>query len=242
VLSCGFVSAGPFFSDETRPVVVWDVHQNPQGYIKRELERFLKNYWRDLLQSQPNHIEVIGEKLTIEGTIRPVLARYTIPYTIGRGYSSLDPRHKLIKRFEASGKEKLILLVLSDFDPAGEEIAHSFVVSLRNDFGVEESQIEPIRVALTPAQIREFELVPVMQAKESDANYDRFIERYADTTVHELDALAPGQLQEVLTRTIDRVIDVEAFNADLDQEKQDASFLNGVRQTVYEALRSLNLE
>jgi hypothetical protein len=64
-----------------------------------------------------------------------------------------------------AAKERLVLLVLSDFDPNGEEIAHSFVRSLRDDFGLNENDIEPIRVALTTAQIREFELVPVMSLK-----------------------------------------------------------------------------
>jgi hypothetical protein len=228
--------------DETRPIVIWDCHQTPQSFAKREINNFLKNYWRDLLQSQPNHIELVDEKLTLEGTIRPVLMRYTIPYTIGRGYASLDPRHKLVKRFRASGKERLILLYLSDFDPDGDEIAHSFVRSLRDDFDLDEELIEPIRVALTKAQIREFQLLPVMAAKETSSNYDRFIERHSDTVVHELDALTPAQLQTVLTQAIDSVIDVEAFNAELDREQEDSVWLSGVRRTVQEALRSLSLE
>jgi hypothetical protein len=228
--------------DETRPVVTWAVHQTPQSFAKREVDNFLKGYWRDLLQSQPNHIELIGEKLTIEGTIRPVLMHYTIPYTIGRGYASLDPRHKLVERFRASGKERLILLVLSDFDPDGDEIARSFVRSLRDDFELDQEKIEPIRVALTSAQIRQFELPAVMTAKESSANYDRFIEPHADTVAHELDALTPEQLQEVLTDAIDSVIDTAAFNAELEREKEDSVWLNGVRRTVHEALRSLSLE
>jgi hypothetical protein len=228
-------------ADETRPIVIWDCHHTPRSFAKREIDNFLKGYWRDLLQSQPNHIELVAEKLTIEGTIRPVLMKYCIPYTIGRGYASLDPRHKLVRRFRASGKKRLILLYLSDFDPDGDEIAHSFVRSLRDDFDVDEELIEPIRVALTGAQIREFELLPVMTAKETSVNYDRFVERHADTVVHELDALTPAQLQEVLTHAIDSILDTEAFNAELEREKEDSVWLGGVRRTVHEALRSLNL-
>jgi hypothetical protein len=35
---------------------------------------------------------------------------------------------------------------------------------------------------------------------------------------------------------IDRVINKPAFNAELDAEKRDAAFLNGVRRRVHEAL------
>jgi hypothetical protein len=229
-------------SDETRPVTTWDVHKSPESFIKAERDRFLKNYFRDLLQSQPNHIEVIGEKLTIEGIIRPICMGFCVAYTIGRGYSSLDPRYKLVQRFKKSGKEKLVLLVLSDFDPAGEEIAHSFARSLRDDFDIDESRMEPIKVALTPDQIRELELPPQLEAKIDDPNYARFIERYLSTTVFELDAVEPADLARILTNALDSVIDIEAFNAELEREKQDAARLDAVRKTVFEALRGLNLE
>jgi hypothetical protein len=78
--------------DETRPVSTWDVHRNVGPFFRREIDSFCEGYWRDLLQDQPNHVEIVGEKLTIEGIVRPVAMKFCIPYTIGRGYSSLPPR------------------------------------------------------------------------------------------------------------------------------------------------------
>jgi hypothetical protein len=80
-----------------------------------------------------------------------------------------------------------------------------------------------------------------MTAKETSANYNRFVEEHADTVVHELDALSPEDLQDVLTEAIDSVLDVPAFNAELEREKEDSVWLTGVRRTVHEALRSLSL-
>src|SRR5579871_1789829 len=108
------------------------------------------------MQSQPNHVEIVGEKNTIEGVIRPIAMDYTIPYTIGRGYSSLPPRYAMAQRFKQSGKEQLVLLVLSDFDPEGEDIAESFARSMRDDFGIK--RIVPIKVALTSEQVQEMPL------------------------------------------------------------------------------------
>lgn len=51
-----------------------------------------------------------------------VAGRYGITMTSGRGYASLPPRIKLKDRFEASGKNKLVLLIVSDFDPEGEDM------------------------------------------------------------------------------------------------------------------------
>ena len=228
--------------DPTRPVVIWNTHLNPQSFAKKEIDGFLKGYWRDLQQSQPNHIEAIGEKLTIKGTIHSTLGRYTIPYTIGRGYASLAPRAKLVARFRASGKERLILLILTDFDPDGKEIGHSFARSLRDDFGLLERQIEPIQVALTLPQIHQFQLPAVMSAKPSSARYNRFVAETTGTVVHELDALKPQDLQGILSQAIDSVLDVAAFNAELEQEKQNAVWLSGVRQIVHQTLQSISLE
>ncbi len=70
-------------SDETRPVVVWDTHRCVGDFVRRECDRFLKNYWRGLLQSQPNWIELLVEKNTVASQLRSVAAKYTVPMTSG---------------------------------------------------------------------------------------------------------------------------------------------------------------
>ncbi len=225
--------------DETRPVILWNICQNVQGYLRGEIENFAAGYWRDLLQSQPNHIELVGEKITVESIIRPVAMRYCIPMTIGRGYCSLRPRSDIAERFRQSGKERLILLIVGDHDPDGEEIAHSFARSLRDDFGIEE--IEPIKVALTAGQVREFRLPRKLKAKKKSANYRRFADQHGDN-VWELEALRPETLQRVLQDAIDQVIDVEAFNNEVGQEKADAVKLGGMREIVLSALRGWDSE
>jgi hypothetical protein len=229
-------------SDITRPVKLWNTHPSPGPFIKQQLDRFLAGYYRDLLQSQPNHIEIVAEKLTIQGLVDPIAREYCIPCTIGRGFSSLDPRHKVAERFRASGKESLILLLLSDFDPSGEKIAHSFARSLRDDFRIEERSIKPIKVALTRDQVVALQLPPIMTAKENDPNYDRFIERYVDSTVHELESVEPDELQRILREAIQSVLDLELFNAEIEREKRDSVFLDAVRRTVLEAVKSLDLD
>jgi ParB-like chromosome segregation protein Spo0J len=226
-------------ADETRPVVLWDVHQDCRGFIRREIDGFLKGYWRDLTQSQPNHVEILGEKNTLLSVLRPVAAEYCIPLTVGRGFSSLPPRHAMHGRYRQSGKSKLVLLIVSDFDPDGEEIAQSFARSMRDDFGV--VNIHPVKVALTAEQVERFKLRPMMQAKETSANHAKFVERHSNN-VFEVEALPPAVLQAELRTAIDAVIDVAAFNAELEREKQDAACLAGVRNTVRNALQGSKLD
>jgi hypothetical protein len=141
------------------------------------------------------------------------------------------------QRFRKSGKEKLIVLILTDFDPDGEEIAHSFVRSMRDDFDV---PVEGVKVALTSVQVRELNLPPMMQAKAGSANYTKFTSEHGHD-VFELEAIPPDKLQELLEDAIDRVIDKAAFNAELDAEKSDAAFLSHVRRRVRAVLRNARM-
>jgi ParB-like chromosome segregation protein Spo0J len=227
-------------ADPTRPVVLWDVHRNPADFIAKQTEEFLKGYCRDTLGSQPNHVEVIGEKNTIQGIISGVCAEYCVPYTIGRGYCSLEPRRQLATRFRRSTKQKLVLLALADFDPDGDEIAHSFARSLRDDFGISPDRIVPVKVALTRDQVDQLNLPPIMQAKATSANYQRFASRHGDV-VHELEAVPATELQRILEQAITTVLDIDAFNAEVEKEKADAGYLAAFRRTAKEMLGQLQI-
>ncbi len=227
-------------ADATRPVTVWDVYRTAGDFLGRELAHFCRNYWRDLLQSQPNHIEIVAEKNTIEPIVRPVAMEFCIPLTSGRGYCSLPPRYDMARRYEKSGKEKLVLLIVSDFDPDGENIAHSFARSMRDDFGID--NIHPIKVALTADQIDQYDLPIGGKAKPRASTYKAFCARYGDDVVFELEALAPADLQTILRQAIESVIDIEAYNQEVERERQDAAQLEVVRRKMHSVLGSVNLD
>ena len=219
--------------DETRPVSLWRLYPEPGAFIAEQLDRLLKGFRRDYQQSQPHHLEVVGEKNTVQSTLKPVCGRFGIPLTIARGYPSLPVRAKIAKRYKASGKGKLILLVASDFDPEGEDIPHSLARSLRDDFGIE--AVEARKVALTAEQVRQMALPLNTSAKTSSSRFKRFAQQHG-RGVYELEAMTPRQLQDALTRSIDSAIDADAFNAELDAERGDAHYLERVRIAAHEAI------
>jgi ParB/Sulfiredoxin domain len=225
-------------ADETRPVVTWCVHRDPSTFLREQLDGFLTGYFRDLLQAQPNHVEVVAEKNTITPICRLVCMDYCLPLTSGRGYCSLPPRHEMAQRYRKSGKETLVLLLVSDFDPDGEEIAHSFARSMRDDFGI--ARIHPIKVALTADQVEEFELPPLMKAKKGSSNRAKFVRSHGEH-VWEVEALPPEQLQVILDEAIRSVLDLKAFNREVKSEREDAGHLAGVRQTVVRMLQEADL-
>ena len=91
---------------------------------------------------------------------------------------------------------------------------------MRDDFGIE--NIVPVKVALTMEQVEDLDLVPRMQAKEGDTRAKGFVEKNGKD-VFELEAVPPDVLAKMLRDAIDSVIDVDAFNHELDCEKADAA-------------------
>jgi hypothetical protein len=224
--------------DETRPVTVTACFPHAGLFLEKETDGLLKLYYRDLMQSQPHHIEIMYEKLTGYGFIKSVALKHCIPLTVGRGFSSLPPRHKIAERFRKSGKDSLIILAMSDLDPDGDEIAHSFARSMRDDFSIK--KVELIKVALTMDQAREREL-PVSdldRAKAGSTNYPKYVERYGTDNVWELEALSPAVQRQLLEDAIDSVIDVDAYNHEVAQEEEESVFLDTVRQRALLAIEA----
>lgn len=187
------------------------------------------------MQGQPHHIEIMLEKNALRTVIESVAREYCIPCTTGRGFSSLAPRYDLWRRFQQAGKAKLVLLMLTDFDPDGEEIAVSFARSLRDDFGI--TNIHAVKVALTADDVRDNDLPSDMDAKVSSPNYQKFLRKYGSTKVVELDAAPVKLLQAKLRETIQSVIDVAEYNAQVELEKQDSAHIEAHRQVVFDAIK-----
>lgn len=222
-------------SDDTRPFTQWNTHRNPESFITSEIKKLFLGYWRDLLQSQPNQIELVGEKLTVEKILKRAAAEYCVSVSIGKGYAPLDVRHKMVQRFKKSGKEKLVILYVSDFDPEGRDMPTAFARSLRDDFGIEEDRIQLVRVALNPEQISELNLPPMMKAKKDSSRYEKFAASHGDD-VYELEAVPPETLQQFVSDAILSVLDVDAFNEEHEREEQDAKELERRRQVAIAAV------
>ena len=227
--------------DPTRPVTTWRVFPGIKGFVTDELSNFMQGYYRDLQRSQPLHIEIVGEKNTVEGTIRPVACDYTLPLTISRGYSSIPPRRDMVERFRRSGKDKLLILFVSDCDPEGDDIAHAFARSIRDDFGV--SVVEGIKVALTRDQAADLNLPPAATAKTGSSRRKGFVERHGSDHVWELEAVPPGRLQEILRQHIEGVLDMDLFQQEKEREVRDAVAIEAaryaIRQTALQVLGTM---
>lgn len=221
--------------DETRPVLQWNTHKSVGTFISTELENLFSGYWRDLLQGQPNWIELLVEKNTVASSLKSIAGNYTIPMTSGRGYSSLPPRKGMIDRFKASGREKLVIIVVSDFDPEGEDIPNSFGLSLRDDFYFPEERLVIIKAALTHEQVRTLALHEGQLVKEGSSRYQRFVDKYGEHC-WEVEAVEFNLLREIVESTIRKILDIDAFEVELAQQSEDQKNLNEYRQKIKERI------
>ena len=219
--------------DGTRPIQLGGGFETLEQFVGQETENYLADYSRDLMQGQPHHIEIILEKNALRSIIESVARKYCIPVTTSRGYSSLSPRFDLVQRFLRSGKPKLILLMLTDFDPDGEQIAQSFARSLRDDFGLK--NIHPVKVALTADDVKNHALPSDMDAKPTSPNYKKFIEKYGVKAV-ELDAAPVDLLKSSLESAIQSFLDMDEFKAQIDLEAKDAVKIEAHRQILFSSI------
>jgi hypothetical protein len=226
--------------DVTRPADLHSAFANPAEFFRQEFKNFLKGYWRNRLQDQPHHIEIVAEKLTVRTILEQVAREHTMPLTISRGMSSLPPKKAIRDRYYISGKDQLILLVVSDLDPAGDAIAEDLIKSFRRDFGID--SIEAYKVALTIEQVDEFALTPSMEAKDSSPTYAAFVERYGIRDAYELEAMEPSDLAQCLWDAIDEVLDFDAYNAQLAAEERDSRQIIALKRQAEAFFQSLHLE
>jgi len=223
--------------DETRPEILNSFYRNASEFIKQQYDAFLDSYYRNLTQSQPNHIEIVCEKLTLKNIIHNTAAEFTLPLTIGRGYSSLSALYRIAARYWKSGKDKLILLILSDLDPDGDAIATSMTRTFRDEFGIPEYKIAAIRVALSPCQVKELGIPPQMTAKRSSSKYNGFVKGRGSDAVYELEAVSPTKLKDLLRNAITSVLDKDLYNAEIRREQEEQTRIIALKSKMQSSLR-----
>jgi hypothetical protein len=223
--------------DPTRPRTCWIQYPNVGTYIRKQLDGFLCGYRRNLHQSQPAHVELVVEKITVQEIAERAAGPYQVPVGVGRGYSSVTNLEETAERFRASGKDRLILLVAGDFDPEGEDIVRTWAACLRDEHGV--GDILPIKIGVNHEHVAQFNLAP-LPIKETSSRAAGF-EAAHGKNVYELEAFEPDQLQKLIREAIRNVLDLGRFAEEQRRESEDARYVMACRKQVLELLKDLPL-
>jgi hypothetical protein len=213
--------------DPTRPHFFNPGFESVAEFLRSETENFMTGYHRNRQQDQPLHIEVFGEKNTICQILRPVCEEFHVPLTIGRGFSSLPVWRDMARRFEESRRSRLVLLVASDHDPEGFELADDAIRSLR----LWDIDASYHRVAVNRTQIEELDLSEDFNAaKEASSRYKKFVADTGSTKTWEIEALPPEYLQNALAGAITANMDTALYDQVVAQEQEDIRSIHGLRQ------------
>jgi hypothetical protein len=208
-----------WITDETRPVWIPHLHNSPAQYLGEEVDSLFTGYFSNPHKDQDSHIEIMVEKNTIYPMIqRRVAAPLRLPISSCRGYSSGSQRARVIERFMASGKKHLTIIYAGDHDPDGIEMPKSLVKYMESDLGIKP---KIIRAAVNTDQIKKYGLLPDMEAKKTSTRFKPYFKQTGLTDAWEIDSMDPGVLVKEITNACKSVIDIDIFNAALEQEKQD---------------------
>lgn len=216
--------------DPTRPRFENRGFSSVGAFVKQQVDGFLCGYHLDRQLGQPRHIEVLGEKNTLLQIVKPICREYYVPLSLGRGYGSIPTWRAMAQRFERSGKDAMTLIVASDYDPEGFDLADDAIRSLRDLFHV---PVDYHRVAVEREQIDQLNLASDFNpAKESSSRLRSFIERTGGDQTWELEALPPDFLREQLRAAIEANMDMDIYRNLLDQEQEDAEYLQEARWEI----------
>lgn len=214
--SAGLIDASDL-DDATRPTSEW-MHNGCMGqYVDRELTGLFKNYFSPIHQEQPMHLELLVEKNTVFPLLRKhVAAKYRLPITSLRGYGSFPAARDVAARYAKSGKEKLVVIYVSDLDPEGLDMPASWKKYLKHDFGVEASVY---RAAVTSDQVERHDLPPDTDVKLSSTRAKRYIAEYGEKC-WELDGMPEALLINEVSRAVESILDMDALTGAMERERE----------------------
>lgn len=217
--------------DTTRSSEVKWGYRDREHFLDREFRDLLRGYRRSPQTDQPYHIEVLAEKNTVMRIIKPVADEFFVPWSISRGYGSVSLWSKIANRFHASGKDEMKLIVLSDFDPEGLNLAEVAINTLKTEFGL---PITGFRAGITLDQVADYGLEDRhATAKRTSSRFKKFVAQTGSKNVWELEALEPKDLQRELRDAIHGCMDLDIYAESQRQYERDLEELSAVRRDLF---------
>ena len=216
--------------DPTRPQKTFGGFDSVLEFVQQEINGFLTGFHRDRQQDQPRHIEVFGEKNTLYNEISRACSEYYVPFSLGRGYCSIPVWRDIERRFRESGKERMTLIVVSDYDPSGFALAEDAIRSLRDLHSV---PVDGHRVAVTREQIEELNLSEDFNpVKEEGKRLNKFIKQTGDDKTWEVEALGSQYLVDQIKAAIEANMDMEVYEQVCAEEEDGCEELCRIREEI----------
>lgn len=164
----------------------------------------------DLLQDQPQRVEVICESAGMVPQLARVARPYGVPVRSSGGFDSTTVKHQLGRFYGEIGRP-VVVLHIGDHDPSGEHIH----INLAEDVGTFAAHYGGVlqlrRVAVTPEQQAAFNL-PTGKVNSEDRR------SFGSTFTVQAEALAPDVLADIVRDAIRSEIDLDLLKVACDRQ------------------------
>jgi len=185
------------------------------------METVKRAYNKDKWNNQPKYLEIWTEKDALRSVLTEITYQYDVSLMVARGQLSRTAIYEASERYKAKADRECYLYYCGDFDPSGLSIYDSIKNRIGN-FGI---SINYERIALTEEQIKKYSL-PSDPGKQSDPNYNKFVEITGSDKVVELDSLPPDILRDIVKEAITKNIDYELLGLVQEREVEEQTKLN----------------
>jgi len=182
----------------------------------------IRSYRLDRQKGQSVYIELWVEKDALSGVLRPLTTLYHVNLMVNRGYTSCSALYDAYRRIENAPQEKAVILYLGDHDPSGLDMIRDIGERL-GEFG---AYPEIKHIGLTTAQVKKYN-PPPNPAKITDPRAGNYIYKHGKTS-WEVDALTPQMLNKLVKTNIEKLIDMDLFRSQLQQEQVDKDYLENI--------------
>ena len=212
-------------------------YSSPEHFIKNELYYFLRNYQRNLLQSQDKYLEIWIEKDALSSIFTRTASPYTVPVIVCRGFSSVSFLNDYKNRISEHQDKIPLLLYFGDFDPSGVEMLTAMETTLKDEMNIEGIIFK--RSALLKDDIYTYNLPHSPEAlKRTDTRAKKHMEQYGELAV-ELDALRPDILEGKIKDAIEAEIDMDLFMEETNKNEIEFDKLNELKSKVTQYIKNI---
>ena len=206
------------------PYIPYWVH-DPQHAI----EDTIRQYRLNRQMGQPINIEVWVEKDALSGVLKRITSKYHVKLLVNRGYGSVTAIHDAYNRYSRAidNDQECRILYLGDHDPSGIDMIRDIHTRVNEMIKCEyDTEIYVEHLALTMEQINEHR-PPPNPAKVTDPRATEYIRKHGHVS-WEVDALEPRVLNSLLSDAIEANMDMNLYNAMLEEEVKDKEKLGGL--------------
>jgi len=202
--------------DRIRVPKIPQFYESPQEIVEIAAEYYETNCWA----ASEKYVELYTEKDALSSILYPIAAKWRVPFTVNRGFSSTTALYDASKRFLSHPDKECVLLYIGDHDPSGLDMVRDVSERLHTF----ECVVKVEQVALLKEQISQFNLPP-NPTKHTDSRAAKYSAQYGEGS-WEVDALPPEVLTSSAEGAIARHLDKKLLqDAEIHEAKVSACFI-----------------